>query len=610
MRIGAYYDSSGACQFAVWAPFLQSVEVRILSPLEKTLPMAKDDRGYWKTEFRDAPAGLKYFYRLSNGQERPDPASRFQPEGVHGPSETVNHSFFTWSDQGWKGIPLSEFIIYELHIGTFTPEGTCEAVIKRLPALRDLGITAIEIMPVAQFPGERNWGYDGVYPFAVQQSYGGPEGLKKLVDACHNHHMAVILDVVYNHLGPEGNYLCEYGPYFTDKYRTPWGRAINFDDAYSNEVRNYFIENALCWFRDYHIDALRLDAIHGITDFSAQPFLQELASATKRFSDDQGRRVYLIAESDLNDERVTRPQEMGGFGIDAQWNDDFHHALHTLLTGEKGGYYVDFGKMRHMIKAVKEGFVYSGEYSEYRKRNHGNSSLQTPADRLAVFSQNHDQTGNRAFGERLAGLVSFESLKLAASVVILSPYIPVLFMGEEYGEDVPFLYFISHTDPELIEAVRKGRKDEFRSFTWKEEPPDPQDARTFERSIILWEKRERGKHGVLLDLYRTLIQMRRKIPALSSLDKACLHADGSDAQRLFVLKRWHDASELYLVGNFSSNDIEMTASLKKAAWKRILDTSEEKWMGPGTLLPDWIAGGKRITIRGRSMAVYLREETT
>ena len=608
MKIGACYDGEGTCQFTVWAPFLENVEVRILHPAEKTLPMGKDERGYWRTEFREAPAGIRYLYRLSNGKERPDPASRLQPDGVHGPSQTVHHSLFTWSDHGWKGIPLREYIIYEMHVGTFTPEGTFEAVIDRLPALRELGINAIEIMPVAQFPGDRNWGYDGVYPFAVQTSYGGPEGFKELVNQCHNHDMAVILDVVYNHLGPEGNYLGEYGPYFTDKYRTPWGMAINFDDAYSNEVRNYFIENALSWFRDYHIDALRLDAIHGITDFSAQPFLQELAETTRRFSDDQGRMVYLIAESDLNDARVTRPRDTGGFGIDAQWCDDFHHALHTLLTGEKIGYYADFGMIRHLIKAVEEGFVYSGEFSVYRKRNHGNSSQQIPAERFVAFSQNHDQTGNRAFGDRLAGLVSFESLKLAAGTVIFSPFIPLFFMGEEYGEDTPFLYFISHTDPELIEAVRRGRKEEFRAFTWKIEPPDPQDGKAFERSKILWEKRERGKHRVLLDLYRTLLQMRKRLPALGGLSKTCLHADGSEEQKLFVLKRWHNAGEVYLVGNFGSDDTEMTASLNKAAWKKILDTSEERWMGPGSLLPDWITGGKRIIVRGQSMAVYLKEE--
>ncbi len=607
MRIGAHYNSSGACEFAVWAPFLESVELRILQPQKKTLRMKKDTSGYWRGEFNATPLEIRYFYRLNNTRERPDPASQFQPEGVHGPSQAVNHALFKWTDNDWRGIPLSKMIIYEMHIGTFTPEGTCDAVIKRLPYLDNLGINAIEVMPVAQFPGERNWGYDGVFPFAVQKSYGGPEGFKKLVNACHKHKIAVILDVVYNHLGPEGNYLGEYGPYFTDRYRTPWGMAINFDGAHSNEVRNYFIENALSWFRDYHVDALRLDAIHGITDFSAQPFLQELADAAREFSD-KGKPVYLIAESDLNDTRVIRPKELGGYGIHAQWCDDFHHSLHTLLTGERDGYYADFGSIRHMVKTIKEGFVYSGEYSDYRKRNHGNSSEGIPADQFVVFSQNHDQIGNRAFGDRLASLVSFESLKLAAGAVILSPYIPLLFMGEEYGEDTPFLYFVSHGDPELIEAVRKGRKEEFKAFTWKGDPPDPQDIKTFEGSKMVWKKKDKKKHKILLGLYQALIQMRRNVTALSHLDNACLHIDGSDDRKMLVMKRWRDTSEVYIVSNFSSVDREITVSLSKSVWKRILDTSEDTWLGPGTLLPDWITGGKRIIVRKQSMAVYLKEE--
>jgi maltooligosyltrehalose trehalohydrolase len=608
MRIGAYYNSSGSCEFTVWAPFLQNVQVRILQPKERILPTEKDSGGYWRAEFEAAPADVLYYYRLNNTKDRPDPASQFQPEGVHGPSQVLHHSSFEWTDNHWKGLPLSKMIIYELHVGTFTPEGTFDAVRKKLPYLRALGINALEIMPVAQFPGERNWGYDGVYPFAVQKSYGGPEGFKKLVNACHNHEMAVILDVVYNHLGPEGNYLGEYGPYFTDKYRTSWGLAINFDSAHSNEVRNYFIENALFWFRDYHIDALRLDAIHGITDFSAQPFLQELADAAHKFSD-QIRPVYLIAESDLNDTRIIKPKKSGGYGIHAQWCDDFHHSLHTLLTGEKDGYYADFGSMRHMIKTVKEGFVYSGEYSDFRKRDHGNSSKGIPADKFIVFSQNHDQIGNRAFGDRLTSLVSFESLKLAAGMVIFSPYIPLLFMGEEYGEDTPFLYFVSHGDRGLIEAVRKGRREEFKEFTWKVEPPDPQDVKTFERSKMLWKKKDKGKHKVLLQLYQALIQMRKHVAALSHLDKACLHIVGSDDRKLLIMKRWKDKSEVHIVSNFSNVDREVTVSLSKSPWKKILDTSEDKWLGPGTLLPDWVTGGKQIIIRKQSMAVYLKEDS-
>jgi maltooligosyltrehalose trehalohydrolase len=359
-------------------------------------------------------------------------------------------------------------------VGTFTPEGTFEAIIPHLDELRELGITAVELMPVAQFPGTRNWGYDGVYPFAVQNSYGGPEGLKRLVNACHGRGIAVVLDVVYNHLGPEGNYLWDFGPYFTDRYKTPWGSAINFDGPHSDPVRRLFIENALYWVTEFRMDGLRIDAVHGILDFSAYPFLEELASAVHEKAERLNRRVYVIAESDLNDTRVIRSRELGGYGLDAQWNDDFHHALHTLLTEDQTGYYQDFGRLGDLVKAFREGFVCSGQYSSYRRRRHGNSSRDIPAGCFVVFAQNHDQVGNRMRGERLSQLVCRERMKLAAGVVFLSPFIPLLFMGEEYGETAPFPYFISHSDADLVEAVRRGRREEFAAFGWSQEPPDPQ----------------------------------------------------------------------------------------------------------------------------------------
>ena len=373
MKIGAHYQATGQCEFTLWAPLAEQIDLEIIYPHRKTIPMEPCERGYWRA-VDTLPPGTRYLYKLNAAESRPDPASHFQPQGVHGPSQVVDHRQFSWEDERFKGVEPAEMIIYELHVGTFTPEGTFEAIIPRLDDLKKLGITAIELMPIAQFPGERNWGYDGVYPFAVQSSYGGPEGLKKLVNACHRKNIAVLLDVVYNHLGPEGNYLGEFGPYFTDKYRTPWGRAINFDGAYSNGVRNYFIENALYWFDRYHIDALRIDAIHGIFDMSAKHFLQELAESVEEFSVNDKRKHYLIAESDLNDAQVIRPRELGGYGIDAQWCDDFHHALHTLLTQEERGYYQDFGTVDQLVTTLKEGYVYSGQYSPYRKRNHGNSS--------------------------------------------------------------------------------------------------------------------------------------------------------------------------------------------------------------------------------------------
>src|SRR5574341_367200 len=476
MRIGANYLEDGNCEFVVWAPFLEKVELKMVSPVGAKrashifIPMEKNKLGYWKAVIHEVLPGTLYSYRLEDEKERTDPASYSQPAGVHEPSQVVDHKAFNWEDECWEGIGISQMIIYELHVGTFTQEGTFEAIIPRLNEIRDVGINAIEIMPVAQFPGERNWGYDGVYLFAVQNSYGGPEGLKRLVSECHKKAIEVILDVVYNHFGPEGSYLWDYGPYFTEKYEIPWGKAINFDGVYSDEVRNFFIENAIYWFKNYHIDALRLDAIHSIIDMSAKPFLQELAERVEEFSKQEKRKFYLTAESALNDARVIKPKESGGYGIDAQWCDDFHHSLHTLLTGEDQGYYIDFGRVEQLVKSLREGFVYTGGYSQYRKRRHGNSSKDIPGEQFVVCSQNHDQIGNRMLGERLSNIIPFEGLKLAAGVVLLSPFVPLLFMGEEYGEEAPFLYFVSHSDPDLIEAVRKGRKQEFTAFNWKGNP--------------------------------------------------------------------------------------------------------------------------------------------
>ncbi len=380
MKIGAGYQRNGKCSFTVWAPFSGDVTLVIIGTEKRAVHSKKNDQGYWIFEVDDVSPGTKYFYQLNGSLDRPDPASHSQPEGVHGPSQVVNHQY-PWHDRLWQGIHMDEMIIYELHVGTFTEEGTFDAVIPRLEELKDLGINALQIMPVGQFPGMRNWGYDVAYPFAVQDSYGGPDGFKRLIDECHVRGLAVILDVVYNHLGPEGTYLADFGPYFTEKYRTPWGRAINFDDACSDEVKEFFIENALHWFRDYHLDALRLDAVHAFFDMSAKPFLRELAERVSELSK-MDRRRNLIAESDLNDVRVIDSGDRNGFGFDAQWCDDLHHALHTLLTGEHGGYYQDFGGIEDLVKALREGFVYSWNFSKYRKKHHGSSSLRLPAGRV------------------------------------------------------------------------------------------------------------------------------------------------------------------------------------------------------------------------------------
>ena len=604
MRVGATYLGNDRCQFTVWAPLLQKVAVKIVAPEERLISMQPCRGGYWQTTVTNIIPGSLYLYQLGENITRPDPASYFQPHGVHAPSQVVDRSTFSWQGRDWAGVELEKLIIYELHVGTFTSEGTFVAIIPRLDRLQELGINAIQLMPVAQFPGTRNWGYDGVYPFAVQNSYGGVDGLKQLVDACHQSGIAVILDVVYNHFGPEGNYTSNFAPYFTSKYQTPWGSAINFDDAYSDGVRNFFIENALYWFREYHIDALRLDAIHAIYDFSARHFLAELAEKVTEFSQQQGRKFYLIAESDLNDVRVINPPELGGYGIDAQWSDDFHHSLYTLLTGEQQGYYQDFGRCEHLAKALRESFVYSWQYSPYRQRYHGSFAGDIPSSQFVVCAQNHDQIGNRMLGERLSQLVSFEALKLSAGALLLSPYIPLLFMGEEYGEENPFFYFISHGDPDLIEAVRQGRKAEFAAFQLPGEPPDAQSEESFWHCKLDWQQRTEGKHQVLLEFYQQLIQLRQQILALRQLERKKIEVFSVETDKLILFRRWYENSQVFCLMSFSDRIVTYSPTLPEGNWHKQLDSSDFRWLGSGSLMPDIIRDDEQLTIKPKSLALY------
>lgn len=471
------------------------------------------ERGVFAADVEGVGDGTEYVFVLDDDIERPDPVARFQPKGVHGPSAVVDPGAFVWSDDSWPGLTHDELVIYELHVGTFTPEGTFEAIIPRLRNLVELGVTAIEVMPVAQFPGARNWGYDGVGLYAVQNTYGGPAGFKTLVDAAHVVGLGVILDVVYNHVGPEGSHLETYGPYFTDKYRTPWGRALNYDDADSDEVRRFVVDNARYWITEYHVDGLRLDAVHGIFDFSARHLLEELAAAVHDQAETLGRTGLVIAESDLNDPKLLRALYDRGYGLDAQWSDDFHHAVHAVLTGERRGYYSDFGSVAAIADALREPFVYAGQYSEFRRRTHGAPSTGLPRRQFVVAVQNHDQVGNRARGDRLSATLPPEQLRLAAALLVLSPYVPLLFMGEEYGETAPFQYFISHSDDDLVAAVRSGRRDEFASFDWHD-VPDAADETTFERSKVSWSLRDSERGQQLLGLYRDLLALRREEPML------------------------------------------------------------------------------------------------
>ncbi len=592
-EIGCIVKKNGYTRFTVWAPIAKEVQV-CLDPYgrREMISMEPTEKGYFVAD-SDASPGTIYLYVLDGETERPDPASRSQPYGVHAPSRIVDTGAFSWSDLEWKGRPLEELIIYELHTGTFTPAGTFQGIIPYLPYLsEELGITAIELMPVAQFPGERNWGYDGTYLYAPHEAYGGPEGLAALVDACHHHSLAVILDVVYNHLGPEGNYLRSFGPYFTDRYRTPWGPAINFDGSGSDEVRRFIVENALYWVTEYHIDGLRLDAIHGIFDFSPIHILRDINEAVHRQGQALGRQIHVIAESDLNDVRVIRPTSRSGFGLDAQWCDDFHHSLHTLLTGEKEGYYQDFGSLDHMAMAFKNGFVYQGQYSKFRNRCHGTSSRTRPGRQFVVSSQTHDQVGNRAGGERLSALVSPEALKLAAGLVLTAPFIPLLFMGEEYAETAPFLYFTSFEDQRLAEAVRKGRSKEFKSFHWKGEIPDPQEPSSFFRSQLNLSLRNQPDHKVILEYYKRLISLRRSHPALIGCDRSRMRLFRCGSEPVLILERREhtETSRCLILASLSPKTITIKPLEPVGSWRSLLRSYQMEFGSPPSGPEDFTIG--------------------
>ncbi len=506
-------------EFRVWAPKARKVAVKIG---ETTYPMrGPSERGWWSVGVEQAGPGTDYGFVVDDDPKAwPDPRSQWQPHGVHGASRVYDQAAFVWSDGGWQAPPLASAVVYEMHVGTFTPKGTFDAAIERLDYLVELGITHLELMPVAAFPGERGWGYDGAALFAVYEGYGGPDGLKRLVDACHERGLAVLLDVVYNHFGPVGNYSGKFGPYLTQRHHTPWGGAINFDDWGSDEVRRFFCDNALMWMRDYHIDGLRLDAVHEIFDRSAIHFLEQLSIEVKELSEQLGRRLVLIAESDLNDPRVVKARDAGGYGMDAQWSDDFHHALFTVLTedGAEKGYYTDFGTMAKLAKALTRTFVQDGTtYSQYRGRSHGRPVEGLSPQQFLGFIQNHDQVGNRAIGDRVVEAVGMDRAKVAAGLVLTSPFLPMIFQGEEFAASTPFQYFADHEEPEMARAVKEGRRGEFAAFGWNPaDIPDPEDVKTFERSKLKWDEVHKGQHEEMFQWYRGLIALRRGSASLNN----------------------------------------------------------------------------------------------
>lgn len=601
LPVGATLTENGQCTFTVWAPFCDSVSVVINNEKEHGWPMQKNDAGYWSTTCNNITAGTKYWYKLNNDVLRPDPASRWQPDGVHGASAVVaNH--FNWTDNNWTGMEPADMIIYELHTGAFSSQNNFQGIISKLDYLQSLGVTAIEVMPIAQFPGSRNWGYDGVFPFAIHNTYGTATDLKQLVNAAHQHGIAVILDVVYNHGGPEGNYLHDFGPYFTDKYKTPWGNAVNYDNAWCDAVRDFYIQNALMWLNEFRIDALRLDAVHAIYDFSAFHFMEELTKQVRQLEQQTGRKKILIAELDLNNPRYITPFEKGGYGMDAQWVDEFHHAAHVVLTGETSGYYEDFGGLDMIAKSLQHSYVYTGQYSPHRKKRFGVEPKNSSYDQFIAFIQNHDQVGNRLLGDRLTATLSAEALKLAAATLLLSPHVPLLFMGEEYGEKNPFQFFTSHSDKELIKLLREGRRNEFAAFNWQGEVPDPQSEETFRQSMLSWKT---DTIPGLLSFYQYLVAFRKTKPAMKNYQRGQAVQQIAIHNNVLQFERHGNNEALIIYLNFG-NTPETLTHQQPHTLKKIFDSSDKQWNGPGSKLPDYIKQNQAISLNPLSSAVFER----
>jgi maltooligosyltrehalose trehalohydrolase len=525
-------------RFEVWAPRAKKMAVKVNAA---TLAMnGPDEQGWWRLDAAEAMAGSDYGYLIDDDDKPyPDPRSLSQPNGVHGLSRVYDHNDYHWSDGRFNAPPLASGVIYELHIGTFTQQGKLDSAIDKLDHLVSLGVTHVELMPVATFAGDRGWGYDGVALFAVHQPYGGPDALKRFVDAAHGKGLSVLLDVVYNHFGPVGNYSGKFGPYLVDSHHTPWGNAVNFEDGGAHHVRRFFCDNALMWMRDYHIDGLRLDAVHGFIDRSAIHFLEQLSAEVETLGATLARHFVLIAESDLNDPRVVTSREAGGLGMDAQWNDDFHHALFTVLNpGPVDGYYSDFGRLSQLAKTLERNFVYDGIYSKFRDRIHGRPTGNLSQHRFVGFIQNHDQIGNRAIGDRLREVVGFERAKIAAALVLLGPFVPLLFQGDEWAASTPFQYFADHEDPEMARLVSEGRKREFAPFGWDPNLiPNPEDRQTFERSKLNWDEVNDSGHTEMLNWYHELIQLRRSTPSLNNGEPGCTHIRYDQRELWFCMER-------------------------------------------------------------------------
>ncbi len=601
MRIGANYHND-FCTFTVWAPNHKNVKLSLTQEL-RHLEMENVENGYWILAVNGIKPGTQYMYQLDSQGQRPDPASHFQPNGVFGPSEVVDHELFAWKDNGWQGLDFKDLVFYEVHVGAFTQEGTFGAMMEKIKELADFGVNAVELMPDTQFSGRRNWGYDGVFPFAVQNTYGTPDDLKALVNECHLQGVALFVDFVYNHLGPEGNCLNDYAPYFSTDKMTKWGPTVNLDGALNEGVRNFFLENTLHWLRNYHIDGIRLDAILSMSDISPKHFLQELNQTVDTYAEQTGKKLYLIAESGYNETKVLTPKEQGGYGFDAQWLDDFQHALFVLLAGEKEGYYRHYGQLDDLMEVLSDAYFFVGGQS-FRRRSKNESFRWIPAYKFVVFSQNHDQVGNRLLGNRLTTLAGFEAAKLAAGMVLLSPYVPLLFMGEEYGETAPFLFFTDYAGKKLRDTIREGRRREFAAFHWRGEVPDPQSLETFEKSKLNWQQRYEEKSAKIASYYRALIVLRKNVVFRVGKDRRIVLLKSENNQVLFISK---NGGEGLVIANFGSQPQTYTFPLKSGEYVKVLDSADYSWGGSGSSLPDIATAGDTHVIQGFNLAVYLEK---
>jgi maltooligosyltrehalose trehalohydrolase len=605
MHVEATYHNN-SCEFTVWAPNHKSVQLT-LENAKRTIPLKKIEKGYWTSTVEGVKPSETYRYQLDSQTPKPDPASHFQPNGVFGPSMVVDHEAFNWTDTDWRGLELKDLIFYELHVGTFTPEGTFKAMLERIKELADFGINSIELMPVSQFSGQRGWGYDGVFPFAVHNSYGTPENLKMLVNECHRQGLAVFVDTVYNHIGPEGNCLNDYAPYFVSSRMTTWGPTLNLDEALSGGVRNYFLENTLHWFRDYHLDGLRLDSILWMHDSSPRHFLQELNQTVQAHAEETSRRLYMIAETGFNEPQVLTPAEQGGWGFNGQWLDDFQHSLFSQLTGESKSYYRNFTELEHFTATLTDSYVYVGKDQAFRRPRPKESYRWIPAWQLVVFCQNHDQVGNRLLGDRLTTLAGLEAAKVAAGLVLLSPYVPLLFMGEEYGETAPFMFFSNYSGKELADAIREGRRKEFAEFNWQGEVPDPQSIESFNKSKIDWQRRYTDEGKKIAAYYKALIQLRKKVPTFQATEKRNLKSIQNQQGKVLFIEKSRGESKAALLANLGKEKQRFEFQTGES-YVKVLDSTDALWGGKGADLPAKFEPSG--VMPGSCLAVYLEAEVS